>query len=156
MDSAKVAAVLPDRDVHNPNKNAHWPNAERRMPSALSAFQSCTIHASANPEREAASVRRRPLVRIQKPRKIQLEDLCMKGFLIGLGVGVGLGVLFAPMSGEETRNNLVDRASDLSDSARELVDQGKERVRSGISTVRSQAENVIGRTQKATGTEGNV
>jgi hypothetical protein len=37
-----------------------------------------------------------------------------------------------------------------------LVDQGKERVRSGISTVRSQAENVIGRGQKATGTEGNA
>jgi gas vesicle protein len=51
----------------------------------------------------------------------------MKGFLIGLGIGVGLGVLFAPMSGEETRNNLVDRASDLSDSAREMIDQGKER-----------------------------
>jgi gas vesicle protein len=82
----------------------------------------------------------------------------MKGFLVGLGIGVGLGVLFAPMSGEETRNNLVDRASDFSDSAREFVDQGKERVRSGISTIRSQAENVIGRTggQQATGTEGNV
>ena len=30
----------------------------------------------------------------------------MKSFLIGLGLGVGLGILFAPMSGEETRNNL--------------------------------------------------
>jgi gas vesicle protein len=83
----------------------------------------------------------------------------MKGFLVGLGIGVGLGVLFAPMSGEETRNNLVDRASDLSDSARELVDQGKDRVRSGISAVRDQAENVIGQVRggrQATGTEGNV
>ena len=80
----------------------------------------------------------------------------MKGFLIGLGIGVGLGVLFAPMSGEETRNNLADRANDLSDSARELVDQGKERVRSGISSIRSQAENAINRTQQATGTEGVV
>ena len=50
----------------------------------------------------------------------------MKGFLVGLGIGVGLGVLFAPMSGEETRNNLADRASDLSDSAREFVDQSKD------------------------------
>jgi gas vesicle protein len=82
----------------------------------------------------------------------------MKGFLIGLGIGVGLGVLFAPMSGEETRNNLVDRASDLSDSARDLVDQGKERVRSGISAIRGQAESAIGgsRTGQATGTEGSV
>ena len=80
----------------------------------------------------------------------------MKSFLIGLGVGGGLGVLFAPMSGEETRNNLVDRANDLSDSARELVDQGKEKVRSGISTIRSQADSVMNRTQQATGTEGNI
>ncbi|MCU1306891.1 MAG: hypothetical protein JWN45_1586, partial [Acidobacteriaceae bacterium] len=26
----------------------------------------------------------------------------MKGFLAGLGIGLGLGILFAPMSGEET------------------------------------------------------
>ena len=36
----------------------------------------------------------------------------MKGFLFGLGMGIGLGILFAPMSGEETRNNLADRAND--------------------------------------------
>ena len=76
----------------------------------------------------------------------------MRGFLIGLGIGVALGVLFAPLSGEETRDNLADRASDLSDSARELVDQGKKRVRSGISTIRTQAGHVIDRVQQATGT----
>ena len=76
----------------------------------------------------------------------------MRGFLIGLGIGVALGVLFAPLSGEETRDNLADRASDLSDSARELVDQGKKRVRSGISTIRTQAGNVIDRVQQSTGT----
>jgi len=37
-----------------------------------------------------------------------------------------------------------------------LVDQGKERVRSGISAVRNQAQNVVGRAQQATGTEGGV
>jgi len=42
----------------------------------------------------------------------------MKSFLAGLGIGIGLGVLFAPMSGEETRNNLTQRAGDLADSAR--------------------------------------
>jgi len=73
----------------------------------------------------------------------------MKGFLIGLGTGLALGVLFAPMSGEETRNSLADRASDLADSAREAVDQGRERVRQGISAIRGSGE-------RATGTEGNV
>src|SRR5215472_1289339 len=52
----------------------------------------------------------------------------MKGFLIGLGIGVGLGLLFAPMSGEETRNNLADRANDLKNSARETYEQNRDRV----------------------------
>jgi len=71
----------------------------------------------------------------------------MKSFLAGLGIGIGLGILFAPMSGEDTRNNLTQRASDLADSARDLVEQGRERVRSTVSAIRGQAE--------ATGTERN-
>src|SRR2546430_26665 len=118
------------------------------------AFQSRSTVFGKLPERsgisKVAAGGKRTQLRISRWRTL------MKGFLIGLGMGVGLGVLFAPMSGEETRNNLVDRASDLSDSARELVDQGKERVRSGISAVRGQAQNAIGRAQQATGTEGNV
>jgi gas vesicle protein len=33
----------------------------------------------------------------------------MKSFLMGLAIGVGLGVLFAPARGEETRRDLGDR-----------------------------------------------
>jgi hypothetical protein len=33
--------------------------------------------------------------------------------LVGLGVGVGVGILIAPASGEETRNNLSEKVSDL-------------------------------------------
>jgi gas vesicle protein len=75
----------------------------------------------------------------------------MKSFFAGLGIGIGLGILFAPMSGEETRNNLTQRASDLADSARDLVDQGRERVRSTVSAIRGQAERYTG--GEATGTE---
>jgi gas vesicle protein len=82
------------------------------------------------------------------------EHKRMKSFLAGLGIGIGLGILFAPMSGEETRNNLQQRAGDLADSARDLVDQGKERMRTTVSAIRGQAERVSNQVQSSTGTEG--
>jgi len=66
----------------------------------------------------------------------------MKGFLVGLGLG--LGILFAPMSGEETRNNLADRANDLANSARETYEQSRDRVQRGVETIRSTAERAVG------------
>jgi len=71
----------------------------------------------------------------------------MRSFLVGLGIGIGLGVLFAPLSGEQTRDNIKDRANDLADSARERLEQGRERVRRGFSAIRGSAE--------ATGTEAS-
>jgi gas vesicle protein len=77
----------------------------------------------------------------------------MKAFLFGLGLGIGLGVLFAPMSGQETRDNLAERASDLATSARETIEQGRDRVRSGISAIK----NVAGTEgSRPTGTETNI
>jgi gas vesicle protein len=73
----------------------------------------------------------------------------MKAFLFGLGLGVGLGVLFAPMSGEETRNTLQERAQDLANSARETIEQSKERIQRGVSTIRTEVT-------RPTGTEGGV
>ncbi|MFB3814715.1 MAG: YtxH domain-containing protein [Terriglobales bacterium] len=75
----------------------------------------------------------------------------MKAFLFGLGLGIGLGVLFAPMSGQETRENISERASDLANSARETVEHGRERLRSGISAVRNVASE-----DRPTGTEPNI
>jgi gas vesicle protein len=90
----------------------------------------------------------------------------MKGFLFGLGIGVGLGILFAPMSGDETRTNISQRMGDLTDQAREKFEEGRDRVRekfeegrdrvrSGISAIRSGAQAVA--EQRPTGTEsGNI
>ncbi len=75
----------------------------------------------------------------------------MKSFLMGLGIGVGLGILFAPMSGEETRNNLTDRASDLASSARESYEQGRERVQHGVEQVQASAGRAMSKVR--TGTE---
>jgi gas vesicle protein len=75
----------------------------------------------------------------------------MKSFLIGLGVGVGLGILFAPMSGEETRNNLADRANDLAGSARETYQQNRDRVQRGMESIRSTAERAMSQARTTAG-----
>ena len=41
----------------------------------------------------------------------------MKSFLFGLGVGVGLGVLFAPGGGEDTRRDLRERLNGVTEDA---------------------------------------
>ena len=87
----------------------------------------------------------------------------MKSFLIGLGIGVGVGLLFAPMSGEETRNNLADRANDLANSTRETYEQGRDRVQRGVETIRNTAQRAMGRARstveeavRPTGTEASA
>ena len=61
----------------------------------------------------------------------------LSSFLLGLGVGVGIGMLFAPKSGQETRemirnkagegtDYLKQRGADMKQSASEWVDKGKE------------------------------
>jgi gas vesicle protein len=57
-------------------------------------------------------------------------------FCLGLGIGVAVGILFAPKSGEETRNLIRSKADEskdylkrkgeeLKDSAAELADKSK-------------------------------
>jgi len=75
----------------------------------------------------------------------------MKSFLFGLGLGVGLGVLFAPMSGEETRSKLADRANDLASSARETYEQNRDRVQRSVENVRGTAERAMGRARDTAG-----
>ncbi len=63
----------------------------------------------------------------------------MANFFLGLGIGVGLGMLFAPKSGDETRDLLMSKAdegkeylkkqsSTWQQSASDLVDKGKEAI----------------------------
>lgn len=61
----------------------------------------------------------------------------LANFFLGLGIGVGVGLLFAPKSGEETRDILLSKAdegkeylkkqtSGLRESATEMVDKGRD------------------------------
>jgi len=79
----------------------------------------------------------------------------MRSFLVGLGIGIGLGVLFAPMSGEETRSNIRERANDLADQARDTYEQGRERVRTGVASIRDMAQRATGTTGAPAFTGGN-
>lgn len=67
------------------------------------------------------------------------DDRRISYFLLGLGVGVAVGILFAPKSGEETRQLLKSKAEEgkefinrrsgeWKESATELLDKGKQAV----------------------------
>ena len=53
----------------------------------------------------------------------------LANFFLGLGVGVGVGLIFAPKTGEETRDILLSKA-----------DEGKEFLKKQASELRESAE----------------
>jgi gas vesicle protein len=67
-------------------------------------------------------------------------------FLAGLGVGTLIGILFAPRSGEETRNLIqtrVDEGRDyLTKRSHELREQADDLIERGRKAVARQRENV--------------
>ncbi len=77
------------------------------------------------------------------------------GLLVGLGLGVAVGLLLAPQSGEETRTQIgeqgimlrdrsMDMSSDLRTRANEALSQGREiyqRTKGDLGTVYSRAKS---------------
>jgi len=66
-----------------------------------------------------------------------MEKNGLSAFLLGLGVGVGIGMLFAPKSGQETRDMIRNKAGEGTDflkqrsaefkqTATDWVDKGRE------------------------------
>ena len=67
-------------------------------------------------------------------------------FLVGLGVGALVGVLFAPKSGEETRKFLADKADEGRDyaqkKARELRERADDLIERGKETANRHKETI--------------
>lgn len=60
-------------------------------------------------------------------------------FALGVGVGAALGVLFAPRSGSDTRNYLVENAHEQLDGAIAAGHKITQRAQEGIDQLKSQA-----------------
>jgi gas vesicle protein len=68
----------------------------------------------------------------------------MKSFLTGMAVGFGLGVLFAPMSGQNFRDTVASRAGDIADTARDSYSRVKDTAQAVIGSARAESENRTG------------
>jgi gas vesicle protein len=76
----------------------------------------------------------------------------MGNFLMGFGLGILGGIMFAPQSGETTRGYLGSKANDsvdylkrqsqeLKDTALDAVDRGKDMVKGQVEKMASSQEN---------------
>lgn len=74
------------------------------------------------------------------------EDKKLSYFFLGLGIGVAVGILFAPKSGEETREIIRSKAGEGKDYLRrrseEVRDRAEEMVERGKSAVQRQKEQL--------------
>ena len=74
------------------------------------------------------------------------DDNKLSYFFLGLGLGVVAGVLFAPKSGEETRDFLMSKANEGADLAKrraaEARDAAVETYERSVSTVQRHKENL--------------
>jgi gas vesicle protein len=64
-------------------------------------------------------------------------------FLLGLGLGVAAGILFAPRSGEETRQLIADRAGDGADYLKNRANDGTEYLKAKKEDLKQTASEVF-------------
>ncbi|MBL8174771.1 MAG: YtxH domain-containing protein [Bryobacterales bacterium] len=74
------------------------------------------------------------------------EDKKLSYFFLGLGIGVAVGILFAPKSGEETRDLIRSKAGEGKDYLRrrgeEFRDRAEDMVERGKTAVNRQKEQL--------------
>jgi gas vesicle protein len=66
-------------------------------------------------------------------------------FLLGLGIGVAAGILWAPRAGEETRQLLADKAGEGADYLRSRAQEGTEFVRQRSEDLKGSASDLYER-----------
>jgi|SRR5581483_8705559 len=66
-------------------------------------------------------------------------------FLLGLGIGVAAGMLWAPRSGEETRALLADKAGEGADYLRNRAQEGTDYVRQRTDDLKQSANDIYER-----------
>jgi gas vesicle protein len=66
-------------------------------------------------------------------------------FLVGLGIGAAVGVLFAPRSGEETRGLITQKAGEGREFLNERASEGKEYAARKARELRERADDLIER-----------
>jgi gas vesicle protein len=74
------------------------------------------------------------------------DDNRISYFFLGLGLGVAVGVLFAPKSGEETRDMIRSKANEGADFMKrrgeEFRDQANEAIDRGKQTIQRHKDNL--------------
>lgn len=64
-------------------------------------------------------------------------------FLLGAGIGAGLGILFAPKSGKETRQELKEKMDDLVEKARNIdIDEVKANIEKKVNEIKEDLKNI--------------
>ena len=66
-------------------------------------------------------------------------------FLLGLGIGVAAGILWAPRAGEETRQLLADKAGEGADYLKSRAQEGTEYVRQRTGDLKQSAADLYER-----------
>jgi hypothetical protein len=77
-----------------------------------------------------------------------IQEAVMKGFIVGRAVGVGLGVLFAPGRGEDTRRELNERLNNFGDEAKRRVGKVTQQVREEVNMKKDQVKDVVTRSSE--------
>ncbi len=75
--------------------------------------------------------------------------MSIKTFINGVVVGLILGVLFAPDSGDETRRKIAKKASDVKDTVTDTYNNIADTVADKYQDIKSKANEFIGRGESA-------